>query len=117
MVKRLVHGDPAERQNRGLKHTLMSVQLSGVRAMDPFYKLDVKPREVRRPAQGPRVRKRKRRASRVRGWAARCQSGARAIPICFSLALCRCSCHVFLRPRGPGSSINPGTLNSDLSSS
>lgn len=43
VVKRLVHGDPAERQNRGLKHTLMSVQLSGVRAMDPFYKLDVKP--------------------------------------------------------------------------
>ena len=47
VVKRLVHGDPAERQNRGLKHALVSVQLSAVRAMDPFYRLDVKPREVR----------------------------------------------------------------------
>ena len=84
MVKRLVHGDPAERQNRGLKHTLVSVQLSGVRAMDPFYKLDVKPREVRRPAQGPRVRKQKCRASRVRGWAARCQSGPHDSRLFFS---------------------------------
>lgn len=47
VVKRLVHGDPAERQNRGLKHALVSVQLSAVRAMDPFYRLDMKPREVR----------------------------------------------------------------------
>lgn len=36
VVKRLVRGDPAERQNRGLKHTLMSVQLSGVRRWTRF---------------------------------------------------------------------------------
>lgn len=112
---RLVHRDPAERQSRGLKQALVSMQLSGVRAMDPFYRLDVKPLEVRRSAQGPRVRKHKCRASRVRGWAAWRQSGPRVIPR-FAFLLFRVDDHLFMFPFVPGGQAAASVLHTEFRS-